>query len=301
MKYRTLFFSVFFLITARIASGQEIQLTLEITKDILSTSQRDYLEDFENKVRNYVNDHRWTNVDFAGDKIPVTFSINFLSGTDGGEFTAQVVVASNRRTYVDGRPTQASSLVLRIMDPKWSFTYIKGQPFYHDEFQFNDITSFIDFYIYLAIGLDFDSMEPLQGTSYYQKAMNIAQRSQSSGRSAEWQGSTNQFSRINFLSELQNAVFDNFRTALYWYYYEGIDFMTTDKDMAQRAVARALENIMDVLARGGTRSLLLSMWLEIKSPEFCTLLDGYPQRVQLMNNMIQIDPVRAETYRRCNF
>jgi hypothetical protein len=281
--------------------AQEIQLTTEVTMDILTPAQKTYLSEFEQKVNEYVNNHRWTDVEFYGDQIPVRMSINFLSGTDGGEFTAQVVVDGQRRIWKDGRPTQLTSLMFRIMDTRWSFSYLQGQPIVHDEYQYNDIASFLDFYMYLALGMDFDSYEPLAGSPYYQKALTIAQRSQSSRNAAEWQGQSNQYSRMNFLSELMNAQYERFREGLYWYYYEGLDFLETEPEFARRAVAKALEGIAEILARTGSRSLLLTMWLEAKSSEFCKLLEGYPDRPKLMKLMIQVDPARQQVYQKCAF
>ena len=281
--------------------AQEIELSTEVTMDILSPAQKSYLGEFEQKVLDYVNNHRWTEVEFYGDVIPVRMSINFLSGTDGGEFNAQVVIDGQRRIWKEGRPTQLTSLMFRIMDSKWTFNYIQGQPLVHDEFQFNEITSFIDFYMYLALGMDFDSYEPLQGSPYYQKAMTIAQRSQSSRSAAEWQGQSNQYSRMNFLNELLNAQYEKFREALYWYYYEGLDFIDTEPDFARKAIAKALENVADILARAGTRSLLMTMWLEAKSSEFCKRLEGYPDRKKIMSLMAQMDPARQQIYKQCTF
>jgi hypothetical protein len=283
------------------ASGQEIESTVTLSMDNLTPSQKDYLAEFQSKLTTYINEHRWTNVDFRGDKIPVNISIFFTAGTDGGDFSAQAVIESQRRLYLEGRPTQDISMIFRVNDKKWSFTYMKGQPFYHDEYQFNDITSFIDFYMNVILGLDFDSYEMMQGTPYYQKASTIAQRSQSSNRVSEWQGSSNDYSRINLIGELQNAQYANFRSSLYWYYYEGLDYLQTEKDEAQKSIARALEDVADILARTNVRSLLLNMWLEFKCEEFCTKLEGYAQRPQLMNTMAQADPQRQERYRKCSF
>lgn len=281
--------------------AQEIELTTEVTMDILTPSQKDYLGDFEQKLKNYVNDHRWCDIEFYGDKIPVRMSVNFLSGTEAGEFTAQVVVDAQRRTWKEGRPTQLTSLIFRAMDAKWSFSYIKGTPFVHDEYQYNEIASFIDFYMYVIIGMDFDSYEPLMGTPYYSKALTIAQRSQSSRQSSEWQGQSNQYSRMNLISELLNAQYEKFREALYWYFYEGLDFIEMEKDMAQNAIIKAIENVADILARTNARSLLLTMWLESKSSEYCRLLEGSQQRPRLMNLMAQVDPARQQLYRQCGF
>ena len=283
------------------ARAQEIELMMDARSERLTQSQREYISELVPKVMTYVNERRWTDVDFRGDKIQVNMQLDFLTGSDGGEFTAQAVVLSSRRIWEDGRPSQTNSVIFRALDPKWSFTYFKGQPMFYDEYQFEDLRSFIDFYMYLVIGIDFDSYELMAGTPYYQKAAMIGQRSQSSNRSSEWLGSTNQYSRMNFLGEIQNAQYESFRTALYWYFYEGLDFMATEKDEAQKSIAKALEDIADALTRTNARSLILTMWLESKSNDFCTLLDGYANRKQIISLMMQADPARSETYRRCAF
>lgn len=294
-----LIFSLLIVIASSPLRAQEIDLTTEMTMDILTPSQKDYLGDFEQKLKEYVNNHRWCDIEFYGDRIPVRMSVNFLSGTEAGEYTAQVVVDAQRRTWKEGRPTQMTSLIFRAMDPKWSFSYIKGTPFVHDEYQYNEIASFIDFYMYVILGMDFDSYEPLMGTPYYSKALTIAQRSQSSRQMGEWQGQSNQYSRMNLISELLNAQFEKYREALYWYFYEGIDFIETDREMAQNALAKAVENVADILARSNARSVLLTMWLESKSSELCKLLEGYKDRPRLMNLMAQVDPARQQVYRQC--
>jgi hypothetical protein len=293
--------TLFLLLPLLSVRGQEIELMTEVTMEILTPAQKDYLAEFEQKVLDYVNTHRWTDVEFYSDRIPVRMSINFTSGTDAGEFSAQVVVDAQRRIWQDGRPLQETSLILRVMDAQWSFSYIKGQPITHDDYQYNDIASFIDFYMYLILGMDFDSYEPLAGTPYYQKALTVAQRSQTSRQAGEWQGQSNQYSRMNFISELLNAQNEGFREALYWYYYEGLDFLRTEKEFAQRAIHKALENIADVLARTSRRSILLNMWLDAKSNEFCKVLEGYAQRAKIMNVMAQVDPARQQIYKNCTF
>ncbi len=287
--------------------AQEIDLTVEVTMDNLTLAQRNYLEeqkesaqDFKSKILGYVNQHRWTNIDYRNDRIPVTMSINFVSGTDQGEFTAQVVIASQRRIWENDMPTQAASLLLRIMDPRWTFTYVKGTPFLHDDFSFNEIASFLDFYMYVVIGMDFDSYEKLQGSPYYQKALTITQKSVADKRGTEWQGNSGQYSRMNYISEILNAQYDGFREALYWYYYEGIDFIKAEHSDAQNAVAKALELISEVQQRSN-RSLLVNLWLETKANEFCTLLDDYPKKAQVMQQLSQADPARQEAYRKCSF
>ncbi len=301
MKSFLVIVAVILIATTSPVRAQEIQASVEVLTDQLTPALKEYLSDFKQKVEQYINDFRWTDVDFNGDRIPVTVSINFLSGSPSGDFSAQIVVVSQRRVYEDGRPTEKTSLISRFLDPKWSFRYQQGQPFYHDQFQFNDLTSLLDFYMYVVIGMDFDSMEPLQGTPWYQRAATIGQRAQSTDRAGEWVGAQNSFSRMNLVTEFRNANYEPFRSSLYWYYYEGIDFLVTEKDEAQKSIARGLSDIADILQRINTRSILLTMWMESKSSEFCTVLDGFGGKAALMTRLMQVDNVRAETYRRCSF
>lgn len=283
------------------APAQEIELILEVSMDALNPSVRDLLSEFRGQVDQYISEHRWTNIDFHGDKIPVNMSINFTAGSESGDFTAQLVVASQRRIYENGRPGPATSLLFRALDPAWNFSYRKGIPFIHDEYQFNEIASVLDFYMYVVISLDFDSMELLQGTPYYQKALITAQRSQNSQRQSEWRGSVNQYSRMNLISELMNATYQDYRRAMYWYYYEGLDFLSSEPEPARQSIARALQMIASLVSATPGNSILLTMWLELQSSNFCRILEGYSERNAVMSLFAQVDPQRADMYRSCGF
>lgn len=289
------------IITFSAVQAQELDVRVKVRKDVLTPSQRDYLEGFETIVQNYMNDFRWTDFDYRGDKISVAMEINFASATDSKDYSAQVVIVSNRRIYEDDKPTERTSILLRLNDPKWSFNYIQGTPIYHNEFQFNQIASFLDFYAYLIIGTDFDSFEPLLGSTYFQKALVISQRAQGSSSANEWAGDQGKYSRANLLTELLNAQYEPFRTGLYLYFYEGLDYLKTEQSEAQKSIAKALNDLSEILLRTNAKSILLTMFLETKSTEICNALDGYPNRPAVMRNLMQADPARSEAYRRCSF
>ncbi len=301
MKQYTLFLLLFIaaISAGHRASAQEIQLDLTVTKDALSPSVRDRLIEFDGHIRKYIEEFRWTSIEFHQDLIPVSIQINFTSGTESGEFTAQIAVFSSRRLYVDGRKTDNSTLIFKIMDPNWSFLYNKDIPLTHNEYQFSEVGSLLDFYMYFIVGLDFDSMEPLQGTPYYQKALIAAQRSQNSSRANEWRGSINQYSRMNLISEILNAKMESYRLALYWYYYEGLDFITTEPEPAKQSIVKALQFVTKTMTESTSQSILLTQWLEGNAGQFCPNLDGYPDRKLVMQQLEQADPPRAEVYRAC--
>lgn len=294
-------FSLGFFLCIAAATAQELDVNVSIKFEMLTPGQRDYLENFENELKIYLNDYNWTDVDFRGDKIPVTMEIFFTSASDAGDFSAQVVIVSFRRIFEDDRPSNRSSVLLRVNDQKWSFNYIKGTPLYHNDFQFNPLTSFLDFYANIIVGLDFDSFEELQGAPYYQKAMTILQRAQATSYGGDWLGDAGKYSRGNFLSELTNAQFETIRKSLFLYYYEGLDYLKSEQREAQQSIADALKGVSDVLIRTNVKSLLITMFLENKREEMCEVLEGFGGRAGVMRDLMQADPPRAEYYRRCSF
>ncbi len=290
------------LLACSAASAQELQVTVNVNAEQLpSPSDREYIADFKQKVEAYMNEYRWTGIDFRGDKIPVSMEIFFLSVTSSKEYTAQVAISSQRRIWENDRPTQRTSILLRVLDRRWSFTYIQGMPFTHDDFTYDPITSFLDFYAYMILAFDFDSYEPMAGTPFYSKALNISQRAQSSAQAREWSGNPNEYSRANLLSECMNATYEPFRKALFLYYYQGLDYLRTEKEVAQEDIARGLKMIAQVLERAPTKSLLITMFFEQKKDEICQVLDGYPKKAEVMKLLASADPARAESYNRCAF
>ena len=126
MKLKTILLALILL--TFIAHAQEIDLTVSVKLDMLNPSQRDYLSDFEQQVKRYMSEYRWTEVDFRGDKIPVTMEIYITSATESKDYSANVAIISYRRIFEDDRPTDRSSVLLRVNDATWSFNYLQGTP-----------------------------------------------------------------------------------------------------------------------------------------------------------------------------
>ena len=73
----------------------------------------------------------------------------------------------------------------RYFDKRWTFVYTPNEPLYHTGI-FHTITSFLDFYVNLLLGGEFDLIEPLTGSKYYNAAREIAARGKNSSHSQGW-------------------------------------------------------------------------------------------------------------------
>ncbi len=77
----------------------------------------------------------------SGLKLKCSFNIFFTSASEEVNYSAQVVINSTRP--VEG--SENRSLMLNIMDSKWTFQYQKNQSIYFNPTDFSPLTSFLDF------------------------------------------------------------------------------------------------------------------------------------------------------------
>jgi hypothetical protein len=282
---------------ASFAAAQEIDCTATLNADALNPSDRVDIQSLGTDVQNYVNSYRWTGGDFKGPKIKVTLTIYLMSvststSATGKLYTAQAFVASQRPVY---KSSNASPMV-RVIDNSWQFAYQKDQPMHHDEFHFDPLAGFIDYYMYIILGFDGDSFEPLSGTSYFQRASNIVDQAQNSNYTQGWEpGGSGTYSRYALVSDELSGKYEIFRKAFYDYEYNGIDLLSTQKDTAQAAIARALDKIADLAIQSGARSALVKMFFDAKYLEIADALKDYPDK-GIFQKLSIADQAHQSTY-----
>ena len=107
--------------------AQELDATVTINVEQLTTDSRDRLNNFQYQMRDYLNNTKFTRQTWEGSRIKCLFNIFFQGSGDETSYSAQLVISSQRQ--IEG--TERSSLMIRIMDNTWSFKYQKNQAMYH--------------------------------------------------------------------------------------------------------------------------------------------------------------------------
>ena len=272
--------------------AQEFNCDVTVNYESIPTSHRDYLTDFGDAVKRYINNYRWTNEDFGDQRISCTFNIFFLSVAGDNVYSAQVFIGSQRPTSGSDRSTG----VVRIFDDKWTFVYTKNQPFYHNTSQFDALASFLDYYAYLLVGYDYDSFDSMAGTPYFQKALDIVRLGQSGSGARGWErAASGIYSRALLIDELLNAKFRTFRSDFYTYHAEGLDLFANEPEEAQENIAKVLENLVEFRKQLNERSLVLKIFFDTKYQEIAEVLKGYPDK-SLFDRLGEVDPTHQNTY-----
>lgn len=273
------------------ASAQEINATVTLNYDALGGTDRENVVDLGPAIQNYINSYQWTGQNFRGPKIQVILNI-YLQAASNGVYTAQAFVGSQRPIY---KSSNVSPMV-RIMDNQWQFAYTKDQPLLHNEFQFNSLTGFLDYYMYIVLGFDYDSYKPMDGSKFFQKAANIVAQGQNSNYAQGWQpSSSGGYSRYSLVNEILSGKYDVFRKAFYEYEYNGIDLLSTERDSAQVTIAKALDNIANLVLQSGSRSTLIRVFFDAKYQEIADALKGYPDK-SILQKLAIVDQAHQSAY-----
>lgn len=283
------------LLFAVVAAAQELNCEVIVNIDNITSGQRDYLRTFEADVKKYLNNNRYTDEDLGGEKIDCSMTIFLLSGSNESKYTAQVVVVSQRPVYQGNDKSGKNTQVMRVLDERWEFSYVPNQPMNKDDYRFDPLTSFLDFYAYLIIGLDLETYTELSGARYLQKALNICNLANASAYAVGWQSAAGSYSRFSIMDELMNLKYQAFRQAFYSYHFDGLDLLATEQQRGLDNILKAIESIADMRQKQNPRSILVKTFFDSKYLEIADIFLPWPDR-GVYDRIKAADPAHQGTY-----
>jgi len=286
MKYTVLFL----LFLSFTTFAQELNCKVDVNFESLPVNNRELLTDFQGVIENYMNTTRYTNEDYA-QKIDCSMSIFFTSAGSDVDYSAQIVIISQRPIY---RSTN-NSPILTVNDGQWQFKYQKGQALYANQTSFDPLTSFLDYYALIIIGMDMDTFEPSGGTVLFKRAQDIVNLGSNSAASLGWQSSSAAYSRWGLVNDILSATYSFFRNSIFDYHY-GLDIFSQNKKLGQPKIA----NLVDVLwvmydKLGSVNSVYVRTFFDAKNGELIDYLRDYPDP-ELFSKLKKIDPPHSSKY-----
>jgi len=288
---RKLFFSFLVLFISEVTFAQEIAAKVTVNFESLQTEFREKLVNFSSQIEDYINRNKWTDIKWEGPRIPVSIQIYFRSGNTSNRYSAQVVISSQRPIY----QSEKSTLMLKLIDPNWEFVYEKNQVFLFNPDLFEPLTGFINYYIYMILGIDSDSYEEFGGTRFFNRALSIAYQGASSNFSSGWTQGEGSFNRVDFALDYLNEKYQNFRKSFYDYHYNGLDLASEKPDLPVKSLLNFIKVIEELRSKVFSRSMLLKVFFDTKYLEFCELLKDYPDK-SVYDRLKKIDPAHISTY-----
>jgi hypothetical protein len=167
---------------------------------------------------------------------------------------------------------------------------------YQDNQYMSNLTSVIAYYIYIILGLDFDSFSQYGGAPFFEKAELVVNSAQESGQ-VGWNSFEDQRNRYWLVENYLNQSYRDLRVFFYEYHRNGLDVMSDKAEQGRAAILVSLNYLQKAYdARPGLFALQLV--LDAKRDEFVNIFKGgNPKEKEDSQKILKkLDPANSSTY-----
>lgn len=271
MKARRFFILVLLGIISFFTQAQnntgELNARITINSDKIEGSDKQVFTSLQEALTEFVNNRHWTDATFSvNERIDCSMTIIVNSQTDNS-FSAEIQIQSRRPVYNSSYTTT----LLNRRDTEFDFEYVQFEQLEYTENSLSsNLTATIVYYIYIILGLDFDSFSPLGGKTYYDKAQRIVNMAQSQSSWNGWRAFEKDNNRHGLITALTDNTSYTFRNLWYTYHRKGLDEMAGNSDRGRMTIIEALPALKEVKKVRPT-SVILQVFSDAKLNEIVSI------------------------------
>jgi hypothetical protein len=274
--------------------SQDINCKVQVIIPQIQNADKQIYKEMEKAIYEFINNTKWTNdIIQINERIECNLIINIKEQIGVDEFKATAQIQSTRPVF----NSSYNSTLLNYMDEDWQFKYILNQPLeFNENENRSNLTSLLAYYVYVMIGLDYDSFSMLGGTNYFQKARQIVNNAQASGGKG-WKAFDGTRNRFILIDNLLDNSFKPIRESFYTYHRLGMDIMSQNVENGREEI-KALLTTLQKVARAKPNSMLLNLFFSAKNEELIGLFSGaLPNEKQaIIQILTEIDPGNSNKY-----
>ena len=266
---------VLMLIVSRLAFSQELLVRLSVNASQVSSQvDKKVFQTLQTALTNFLNNRKWTTETFQpSEKIVCNFLINIRQGLPDNTYKATLVVQAARPVY----NASYQSALINFQDESFTFKYVEYQPIEFNENRVSgsdplvsNLSATLAYYVYMILGIDFDSFSLRGGDPYFQKAQLIVNNAPE-GRDVEgWRAFDGLRNRYWLMENLINNKYTLIHDAFYSYYRLGLDLMYENEEEGRTAIMNTL-NIINTLNNDIPNSMIVQFFFQGKANEIVKL------------------------------
>jgi Domain of unknown function (DUF4835) len=283
--------------------AQELQANVAVIANRLpSTVDHKQFQTLQSALYNFINGRQWSNESFkSNEKIVCNFLINIASVADNNTYQATLTVQAGRPVF----NTSYQSPLINFQDESFTFRYVEYQ-----NLDFNDnrvagsepytanLTAEIAYYIYMILGLDFDTFSVRGGDPYFQRALNIVNNAPEGSNINGWKPFDGIRNRYWLIENLTNSKYSLVHDAYYSYFRTGLDQMY-DKDAdARTAILNAL-NMLNTINTENPNLMIMQFFFQGKGNELSHVFQKSPpdEKARAVDLLTKLDVSNANKYK----
>ena len=303
MCKKLLFTIIMFSGTLHLLDAQELAASITIQSNKVDNQiDPKIFPQLQTQLKDFINQRKWSNDAYSSEeKIDCSFYITIESVVAPGVYDAKLSIVSNRPIH----NASYSSSVLNMQDANFTFKYQLSQPIEFNENRIkgadpleSNLTATIAYYIYIILGLDYDSFAPKAGMPYFNKALNIIYNAPEGSGISGWKSYDGQRNRFILIDNLTKSGNDKVHDIIYSYYREGLDQLTEKPELAKSKILNALINLQD-MNEGAVSGMLIPILMQAKFSEIVGIFSKSDKatRKQLLTTLSFLDIANINKYK----
>tara|TARA_B110000438_G_C15805626_1_gene647164 strand:+ start:1357 stop:2208 length:852 start_codon:yes stop_codon:yes gene_type:complete len=207
----------FIILISSLGYTQFVDLNAELDLRRLSEGDRQLFSNLEENIENYL-----LNTQFSAEANDLEIVINI-------RLIIESVSSTSSQTTISAQAIFSNKSDQYFYAKSVQFPYSKGQKMYFTT-SFNPLSSFLDYYAFMFIATELDTWEYMGGTSFYNKANEIANLGKDSDWSSGWDDRWKKNRTIKNNEYLRSMRF-NYFTALDELRTEDVDMQMVNNSM----------------------------------------------------------------------
>ena len=278
-------------------------ITLQTSKVDNQVDPKTFVQ-LQSQLKDFLNQRKWTSDAYSNEeKIDCNFYITIESVVSLGVYDAKLSVVSNRPVYNSAYTTP----LLNMQDANFTFKYQLSQPIEFNENRVQgadaleaNLTATLAYYIYVILGLDYDSYALQGGKTYFNKALNIVNNAPEGSGITGWKSYDGQRNRYLLIDNFTQSGFDKLHNVLYSYYREGLDQLVDKPSVAKAAILNALMSMQEVY-EAGSNTMAVPILMQGKVTEIIGIFGTADKSMkkQLIATLSTIDIANINKYKDC--
>lgn len=265
-KFYFIYIVCMFISGMDLLEAQEFNMKITLNTNQIQGTDKSVFEKMEESLNKLVNDRKWTDATFATSELIEGSILITINEVQENTYKGDVQIIVNRPVY----NATYNTPLLNYRDTEFEFSYLLGENLEYIENNINsNLVATVAYYVYIILGLDFDSYALNGGKPYYEKAMQIVNNAQSLNTKgwAPFGGDRNRYAMAMALTEESSSVFHSM-----WYNYhrKGLDEMAANPSRGRAGVIATVPDLQTIY-KARPASAILSFYGDTKLDELINI------------------------------
>lgn len=256
--------------------AQELLARVTVNASLVGSQvDKKVFQTLQTGLTNFLNNRKWTGETFQqNEKITCNFLITIRQSVSENVYKASLVVQAARPVY----KSNYQSPLINFQDESFAFKYVEYQPIEFNENRISgsdplvsNLPATLAYYVYILLGLDFDSFAQRGGDPYFQKAQLIINNAPEARDIEGWRAFDGQRNRYWLMENLTNNRYALVHDAIYNYYRLGLDQMYDNEEEGRGGVMNAI-NLLNTLNSDISNTMVVPFFFQGKTNEIVKIL-----------------------------